>query len=1243
MGNRRIFVEKLPGFQAEASRLLRDLNDHLHLGLTGVRVVNVYDLFNVSSAEAEAAATEVLSEPATDAVLPGLALDNTDYLAVEYLPGQFDQRADSAMQCLSLVTGESGAVITSGKVYMFDAPEPLSAIQRDAVEHYLVNPIEARVKDLRTLALEHHSPPAPVPVVVGFTDMDEQLLADFRAANGMAMSQADIAMIQAYFRDTENRDPTETELKVLDIYWSDHCRHTTFETGLIDIDVLPGRFYRAITEAYQQYLALRAETGRDQRPVTLMDMATIVARAQRARGELADLDVSDEINACSIKVPVDVDGVEEQWLLMFKNETHNHPTEIEPFGGAATCIGGAIRDPLSGRAFVYQAMRVSGVADINEPIPATLPGKLPQRVIALGAAHGNSSYGNQIGLPTTHVREFYHPGYQAKHLEAGAVVGAVRAVDVVRAAPTAGDVVLLLGGGTGRDGIGGATGSSKAHTAASVTDAAAEVQKGNAPMERRIQRLFRDPHATRLIKKCNDFGAGGVCVAIGELAPGVRIDLNAVTVKYQGLNGTELAISESQERMAVVVSANDVAMFQNLADLENVTATPVAEITDDDRLTMVWNDDEIVNISREFLDTNGAQQEARALIASDIAGNPFCASTATTDNAERLRLTLAAPASASRQGMAEMFDGTIGAGTVLMPYGGAHQLTEAEGSVHKLPAPGGETDAASILTCGFDPEISTWSPFHGAVYAVVESVARAVAMGGDHRRIRFSFQEYFPRLGSDPARWGLPVSALLGALHAQLGFGLAAIGGKDSMSGTFGELDVPPTLISFAALPAKASQIVGAELKSSNSQIHLISPEFDEQLLSNLTHLKRAYEQVHTEIVAGNVISAASVKAGGVAETLAKMTFGNKIGVAIYDDVDLFSRAPGALVVETKGPLAIDGSQLIGHTNSTDVISLGGSALSIDDAISAWQGTYAEIYPTATATPITAPGGLNISYTVNSGRRRSRTTAPTAQPLVYLPVFPGTNCEYDSAAAFRRYGAETQIEVFRNGSPSQINDSLTRMAAHIDRAQILMLAGGFSAADEPDGAGKYITAVLRNETIRASVEKLLERDGLILGICNGFQALVKSGLLPSGHFGPVTRESPTLTQNAIGRHVSRIIRTRVASNMSPWLAGAGVGEVWLAPISSGEGQFRARPAVVDELVAKGQVATQYADLLGNATMASPDNPNGSVMAIEGITSPDGRIFGKMAHTERAGTNLLKNVPGDYSMRIFESGVKYFTA
>lgn len=1234
MSQYRVYVEKKESYATEAMSLAHELNENLHLALKNVRIVNVYDVFNINDQQLEVTKQNVLSEKVTDVVSETLDLENKVYFAVEFLPGQYDQRADSAMQCIQLLTGNDEVRVKSGKVILLD--EDTSNEDLEKIKHYYINPIEMREKDMDSpLKLDESVEIEDVQIHLGFIDYNDEQLDKFLHEHNMAMTLDDIKLIQAYFCRKEHRNPTETELKVLDTYWSDHCRHTTFETVLQNVTFESGRFHEILESTYNEYCEMRQRVHHNRKPMTLMDMATISMKEQGRLGLLKDLEVSDEINACSIFIDVDVDGVIEPWLLMFKNETHNHPTEIEPFGGASTCIGGAIRDPLSGRSYVYQAMRISGGANILETIEETMEGKLPQQVISKRSADGNSSYGNQIGLATTFVREIYHEGYKAKHMEVGAVVGAVKASDVRREKPQAGDIIVLLGGRTGRDGIGGATGSSKAHTKTSIQTASSEVQKGNAPTERKIQRLFRNGEVTRLIKKCNDFGAGGVCVAIGELADGLEIDLNKVPVKYEGLNGTELAVSESQERMAVLIDPKDLDTFIGFATEENLEATVVAKVTDTNRLVMYWNDKVIVNLSREFLDTNGARQYMDVKVVTPKEEDPFASKIEGETIKEKFLNNLRQPNVASLQGMVEMFDATIGGTSVLMPYGGKYQLTETEGSVHKIPLRHGVTNTVSMLTHGYNPDITTWSPFHGAAYAVIESIARIIALGGKWQGIRFSFQEYFRRLGQDPENWGQPFAALLGSIYVQQGFNLPAIGGKDSMSGSFGDLHVPPTLISFAVQTEKASKVLSPEFKEVDNYIYLIKHNPTKDLMPNIEQLKENYNFIYDMVTLGHIKSAFSIKQGGIAEAIAKMSFGNKIGASIKTGYDLFNIDFGSIIVETDRPLLFEHAHLLGKTTKDPLIIVNQEVLTIDECLAAWQGKFEHVYPIASSS------SEKMVQTVDYTNRHIKTSPLGATPQVFLPVFPGTNCEYDTARAFERAGAQTIIDVFGNQNHQDIESSIERMVKHIDQSQILMLSGGFSAGDEPDGSGKFITSVLMNERIRESVEGLLERDGLILGICNGFQALIKSGLLPYGKFNQVTEDSPTLVKNDINRHLSKIVRTRIASNKSPWLSQTEVGAIHNVAISHGEGKFVANDKMIKQLIENGQIATQYVDLNNQATMDGIYNPNGSIMAIEGITSPDGRILGKMGHSERMGDQIFKNVPGDYDQLIFESGVKYF--
>jgi len=1236
MSKYRVFVEKKPAFKSEAKSLLADLNGSLGLSLSDVRIVNVYDLFNVSEADVKIAKESVLSEVVADDVYDTLDLGSKVFFAMEFLPGQYDQRADWAQQSLLLLTGNEKAVVKSGKVIILEGATEADLAK---VKKFVINPIEAQEKDLDAeLALPELGTPAPVPIYDGFNNLDEAGLNDFLNEHGMAMTLADLAHIQKYFRDEEDRDPYETELKVLDTYWSDHCRHTTFETILNEVKFEEGNFQQTMQAAFDEYLGMReyAHGDRlDKKPMTLMDMATIAGREQRKMGTLDDMEVSDEINACSIYIDVEVNGKPEPYLLMFKNETHNHPTEIEPFGGASTCIGGAIRDPLSGRSYVYQAMRIAGGADITEKIEDTMEGKLPQVTISKVSAHGNSSYGNQIGLATTFVREIYHPGYKAKHMEVGAVVAATPAKNVIRKKPVAGDVIILLGGATGRDGVGGATGSSKSHDVESIQTAAAEVQKGNAPMERKIQRLFRNEAVTTLIKKCNDFGAGGVAVAIGELADGLNIDLNKVPLKYAGLTGTEIAISESQERMAVVVDPKDAQKFIDLSREENLEAVIVATVTDDHRLTMHHNGTNIVSLCRNFLDTNGVQGSMTIEVDTTVPDDLFATAVTGDDLKEQFLNNLASHNVASQQGMVEMFDSNVGAGTVLMPYGGKYQLTETEGSVHKIPVLNGTTDLASILTYGYNAEITEKSPFHGAAYAVIESMAKVVALGGKWQGIRFSFQEYFRKLGLDLKLWGEPFAALLGAVHVQKGFGLPAIGGKDSMSGTYEDKHVPPTLISFAVQTERAGNITSSEFKDVDNYVYLIKHDQLVDHMPNFEQLKENFDLIYNYNAMGAIRSAFVVKHGGIAEGLAKMTFGNKIGVQATVFEPLFDKLIGSIIVESTEKIDADSAILLGKTTAESDIVLNGTVISICEAITAWEKPFASIYPKATN-----PDKSTVE-TITYDRINLKTSGLKATPRVLVSAFPGTNSEYDSAEAFRLAGADTHINVFRNLNVADVTASIDRLATEIKKSQILFLPGGFSAGDEPDGSAKFITAVLNNEKVRESIEDLMARDGLIVGICNGFQALVKSGLLPYQDFS-VTPESPTLAHNNIGRHQSKIVRTRYTGANSPWFSKMMPGDIHNVAISHGEGRFTAKDTTIKKLIEDGLIAFQYVDLDGHPTMNEIYNPNGSTLAIEGLISTDGRILGKMGHTERSGRNVFKNVEGSYDQKIFASGVEYFT-
>lgn len=1235
MNNYRIYVEKRAGFEVEAKSLLGDFKENLQINtLQNLRLLNVYDIFNINSEDLSKAKESIFAEPATDEVYDEIDLQGKKYFAVEFLPGQFDQRADSAVQCLGLISESSDTAVKSGKVIILEGELGEEEVRR--IKEYYINPIETREKDLESpLALDKVDLPHEVPFYEGFINYTEEDVLAFRKDLGLAMSEKDILFVQNYFKNEEKRDPSETEIKVLDTYWSDHCRHTTFETEIKNVVFPKGQFSQILQETFDEYLKSREYVHNGKKPMSLMDMATISGKEERKKGNLNDLEVSDEINACSVRVKVDVNGQLEDWLLMFKNETHNHPTEIEPFGGASTCIGGAIRDPLSGRSYVYQAMRITGAANINEKLEDTMEGKLPQSRISKGAANGYSSYGNQIGLATTFVKEIFHEGYKAKRMEVGAVVGAVKEDWVRREKPLDGDIIILLGGKTGRDGCGGATGSSKEHTTESIATCSAEVQKGNAPEERKIQKLFRNEKVTKLIKKCNDFGAGGVSVAIGELADGLHIDLDKVPVKYLGLNGTELAISESQERMAVVVAKEDVEEFCKYASLENLETSIVAEVKEEKRLVINWKGNTIVNLSRAFLDTNGVRNET-SIVVQDITGDfPSPKITGTTTKEKILNL-LKSDNVASQQGMVEMFDSNIGATTVLMPYGGKYQLTEEEASVQKVPIIGGESNTASIMTFGYNPFISEWSPFHGAAYAVVESIAKIVAVGGKWQGIRFSFQEYFERLGDNKEKWGKPFSALLGTLFVQKSFGLPAIGGKDSMSGTFNNIHVPPTLISFAVNTESADNIISAEFKNSGNFVYLVKHNPTKDLMPNIEELKENYDFIYENVKDCKIISASTLKNGGLAESITKMTFGNMVGVEIVKDLDLFSYDYGTLLVESVEELSFKNAILLGKTTKAKEIKIYNEIITIDEAIKAYLGTYEHLYPR-----IVDKNEKDLEIRDYKGTVNISTRGLAIKPNVFVPAFPGTNCEYDSVNAFIKAGANAKTLTFRNLNHTLIEESVEAFVKEINNSQILMFPGGFSAGDEPDGSGKFIANVLQNEKIKKAVEDLLERDGLILGICNGFQALVKSGLLPNGKIGEVTKDSPTLAKNNINRHISKIVHTRITSNKSPWLMDTPLGAVHEIAVSHGEGKFVASNELIEELFKNGQVATQYVNFDGIPTMNGEFNPNGSFAAIEGITSLDGRIFGKMGHSERKGKNVFKNIIGEKDQLIFENGVKYF--
>ncbi len=1237
----RIYVEKQPAHAVEARSLFADIRENLMIsGLTGLRVLNRYDVEGIDEEVFAKAKNTIFSEPQSDIVYDEVKADGVVF-AVEYLPGQFDQRADSCAQCIQLLTYRERPRVRTARVYILSGN--ISADDVGRIKHYVINPVESREASLdkpETLADNFHIP-TTVETIDGFISMDEKALHEFLDKYALAMDFDDVCFCQKYFRDEEKRDPTISEIRLIDSYWSDHCRHTTFLTSIENVKI--GDEY--VKETFEDYLEKRKFVYGERlskKNVTLMDMATIAAKYLKKTGVLKNLDESEEINACSVKIKVDIDGKPEDWLFMFKNETHNHPTEIEPFGGAATCLGGAIRDPLSGRSYVYQAMRVTGCADPRVPVSETLPGKLPQSKITHGASSGYSSYGNQIGLATGAVYELYHPDYVAKHLEIGAVVGAAPAKNVVRERPIPGDEIILLGGRTGRDGCGGATGSSKAHTASSLTTCGAEVQKGNPPEERKLQRLFRDEKVTRLIKRCNDFGAGGVSVAIGELADGLDIDLSKVPKKYEGLDGTELAISESQERMAVVVAKEDADKFRGYASRENLESTIVARVTEEPRLRMKWNGNYIIDLSREFLNSNGAEKHTDIEIESvNTAGllDGFMETVDTSDRMDAVRKVITSLNICSERGLVEKFDSTIGAGTVVMPYGGKYQITEPQYMAAKIPVLTGETDTTSLMAYGFDPFLSSKSPYHGAVYAVVESAAKLVAAGADYHNIYLTFQEYFEKTRNDPKRWGKPMAALLGALKAQCELGIAAIGGKDSMSGTFEHIDVPPTLVSFAVAVDDAKNLVTPEFKGAGHFVTLLVPVLDHNDLPDFESLRHLFDRVHALISSGKAKAVYAVDMGGAAEGLVKMALGNRIGFKAADDIDnrsLFGLGYGAFIVETEE--RIDG-RLLGMTTDDGRFTLGGESVDVEALQKDWESTLEKVFPTVV--PEIKPE--KVEKFTCAERSAVVANEKFARPRVVIPVFPGTNCEYDTMRRFNAAGAESEICVLRNLDAKALGESVDELVSLINGAQIFMLPGGFSGGDEPDGSGKFITAVLRNPRVKDAVTDLIEnRDGLVLGICNGFQALVKSGLLPYGKImDEMTPDCPTLTFNTIGRHQSMMVRTRIASVKSPWLAGVNVGDIHTVPISHGEGRFYADEALIRKLAANGQIATQYVDLDGDPTMDIRFNPNGSGFAIEGILSPDGRIFGKMGHSERIGRNVAINIEGDKDQHIFESGVKYF--
>ena len=1248
---RRVYVEKKPAFAVQAKELKHEISSYLGIqNVTAVRELIRYDVENIEDEVFEKACRTVFAEPPVDDLYLEKfeTAENAHVFSVEYLPGQFDQRADSAVQCVQFLNENAKPIIRSATTYVIEGE--ITEEELAAIKNHCINPVDSRetgAEKPETLVTVFDEP-EDVKIFEGFQDMPEEELHALYSSLNLAMTFKDFLHIQKYFKGEEKRDPSVTEIRVLDTYWSDHCRHTTFSTELTDVKFGEGDYKAPIENTYKEYLADREVLykGRDDKFVCLMDLALMAMKKLKAEGKLADQEESDEINACSIVVPVDVDGKEEEWLINFKNETHNHPTEIEPFGGAATCLGGAIRDPLSGRTYVYQAMRVTGAADPTVSVKETLKGKLPQKKLVRGAAHGYSSYGNQIGLATGYVKEIYHPDYVAKRMEIGAVLGAAPRRAVVRENSDPGDIIILLGGRTGRDGIGGATGSSKVHTEASIEVCGAEVQKGNAPTERKIQRMFRREEVSHMIKKCNDFGAGGVSVAIGELAAGLKVDLDKVPKKYAGLDGTEIAISESQERMAVVVDPKDVDTFLGYANEENLEAIPVAVVTEEPRLVLSWRGKEIVNISRAFLDTNGAHQETAVEVEiPNKEGNMLHERPEVSDVKAKWLETLGDLNVCSQKGLVEMFDGSIGAGSVFMPHGGKYQLTETQTMVAKVPVLNGKTNTVTMMSYGFDPYLSSWSPYHGAAYAVTESVARIVAAGGDYKKIRFTFQEYFRRMTEDPKRWSQPFAALLGAYSAQLGFGLPSIGGKDSMSGTFNEIDVPPTLVSFAVDVAKLQDVITPEFKKAGSKLVWLRTPRDEYDLPDYPALMEQYEKLHNDILEGKVISAYALDRHGIAAAVSKMTFGNGMGVKIehnLDARDFFAPGFGDIICEVPdgkaGELSITYT-VIGEVTEDSKFSYGNTEITMEEALHTWKNTLEKVFKTESGE---ATEEASLETKLYDAKEIYVCKNKTAKPRVFIPVFPGTNCEYDSTRAFERAGAEVDVKVFKNLTAEDIRDSVEIFEKSINQAQMIMFPGGFSAGDEPDGSAKFFATAFQNAKIKEAVMKLLnERDGLALGICNGFQALIKLGLVPYGEICGQKADSPTLTYNTIGRHVSKMVYTKVVSNKSPWLQKAQLGGVYCNPASHGEGRFVANEEWIQKLFANGQVATQYVSADGELLRNEEWNVNGSYFNIEGITSPDGRVLGKMAHSERRDNGVAINIYGEQDIQIFESGVEYF--
>lgn len=1230
---RRLFVEKKSGFQVEAHSLLQELNSNLKLNLSQLRLLNVYDLFGFENELVEKCRFQVFGEIVTDTVCDTIELNNQPHIAIEFLPGQFDQRASSAIDCVQLINPEAQVNIKSSVLYIFE--ESLSKTDLKRIQNYLINSVECRPKNLEILADNEQAEVIPVAQLENFTELKEEELSAYCKSMGLAMNAEDLQQVINYFKK-ENRQPYETELRILDTYWSDHCRHTTFTTHLQEITIEESFMRQEMEESLDLYYKMRQELNRESKTNCLMELATIGARYLKSKGFLDDMEVSEENNACSIFVNVEVNDSNEKWLLQFKNETHNHPTEIEPFGGASTCLGGAIRDPLSGRSYVYQAMRVTGAGDIYLPIEDTLEGKLPQRVISTKACHGYSSYGNQIGLATTHVREIYHPNYVAKRCEVGAVVGAVKADAVRRESPVAGDIVLMFGGRTGRDGVGGATGSSKEHNVASLETCSSEVQKGNAPEERKLERLFRRSEVTRLIKKSNDFGAGGVSVAIGELTDGLDIYLDRVKTKYSGLNATELAISESQERMSVVIEAKDKETFMQYCTEENIEVIHIADVTSTNRMRMYLNNRCIVDLKRDFIDSAGAPHYTSVNITKVDQSNPFKRTLQGQDLKERILNNLSSDNVLSQKGLIEQFDASIGASTVLMPFGGKTQRSETQVSVQKLPVLNATTNTASIMAYGYNPFITSWSPYHGAAYAVVEACTKVVAAGARYDKMRFSYQEYFERM-SDASSWGKPLSALLGALKMQEALKLPSIGGKDSMSGTFQDINVPPMLMAFGITTVNAQTVISPEFKKPGNHLYLIQHTPLKSYMPNTDQLKTNFDFISSHIENKTILSAYALGFGGLNEAVCKMAYGNEIGANItLDESQLFDYQYGSMLVESTEELNFENAHKIGHTLEKAEITINDLTLSLNELYQANTEKYTQIYADK------ADNKGAIMSTQASKKVFSYPGTPIEKPIVFVPVFPGTNCDYDTIKAFRKAGAQTSTSVFRNLSSKEVYASIQEMKQHIDECHILALSGGFSAGDEPDGSGKFIANVLNNQHIKEAVHRLIDRGGLILGICNGFQALVKSGLLPYGRLNTVTEESPTLFRNNINRHISQMVETQVASSNSPWLSSFDLGEKHTIAMSHGEGKFMINKELAESLFQKGQIAFQYVDLVGNITTQAPYNPNGSHYAIEGIISENGQILGKMGHSERYEENLFKNIKGNKRQTIFENAVRYFT-